>query len=100
MFFVAVHTWKKEDFVAVGQKVLEALASLPKGITLCSSYVYDSGGWCVYSGESSDAAGKIKAFLTKNVPKMKTDVTPVLQFFPPSQDIYPLIHQIVEAAKK
>jgi len=96
--FVAVHKWKKEDFVKVARKVLEALGSLPEGINLCSSYVYDAGAWCVYSSEASEAAKKIKAFLTEKVPEMTTEVTPVLQFFPPSADIYPLIHKVIEAA--
>jgi hypothetical protein len=99
-FFVAVHTWKKEDFVTVAKRVIEVLADPPEGIVLCSSYVYDTGAWCVYTSELSNAEKKIEDFLKKSVPKMKTEVKPVLQFFPPSQDIYPLVHQIIEAATK
>gem|GEM_PF-4235663 len=40
--FVAVHTWKPKDFVTMGKKVLGALTSRPKGITLCSSYVHNT----------------------------------------------------------
>ncbi len=98
--FVAVHTWKKEDFIAVGKKVIEALGNLPDGISLCSSYIHETGGWCVYTSESSEAGKQIEDFLTKNVPNMKSEVTPVLQFFPPSQDLYAVLYKIIESTTK
>ena len=100
MFFAAVHTWKAKDFVTVGKKVLGALANLPKGIALCSSYVHNTGGWCIYSAESQEGGKQIKTFLNTAVPEMTTDVTPVLQFFPPSPDIYPLIANLIAATSK
>ena len=97
MLFVAVHTWKAEAFVTIAKKVLGALGNLPKDIVLCSSYVHNTGGWCIYSAESQGAGKQIKDFLTTSVPEMTTDVTPVLQFFPPSPDIYPLIVNIIDS---
>lgn len=97
MFFVAEHTWKAKDFMTVGKKILGVLSKLPEGVALCSSYVHDTGGWCVYSAESMDAGAKVQAFLTAAAPEATTKVTPVLQFFPPSPDIYPLIAKIMDA---
>ena len=91
-----IAVWKKEDFIAVAKKVIEALGNLPKEICICSSYVHETGAWCVYESNSDKAAEQIKDFLTKSVPNMKTEVTPVLQFFPPAQDIYSLMHKIIE----
>ena len=97
MYFEAEHTWNAKDFVTVGKKFLGALNNLPEGIALCSSFVHNTGGWCVYSAEPMNAGVKIQAFLTAAVPEAKTKVTPVLQFFPPSPDIYPLISNIIDA---
>lgn len=97
--FVAVHKWKKEDFVTVSKKVLRALGSLPQGVSLCSSYVYDTGAWCVYTAESSEAGEQVKAFLAQ-VPEMETEVVPVLQFYPPSPDIYAMIYNLLEITTK
>ena len=94
--FVAVHTWNKDKFVTVCGKVLNALAKLPKDVTLCASYVYDTGAWCVYTaGQGGET--QIRNFLTTHVPDMTTNVTPVLTFFPPTPEIYPLIGQIMQA---
>jgi len=98
--FVAIHKWKKEAFVTVGSKVMAALQQLPKGVTLCSSYVTDDGGWCVYQAESSKAGEPIQQFLTKAVPEMETKVKPVLQFFPPSQDLYALMLKLIAMSSK
>jgi hypothetical protein len=98
--FVAVHTWKPKDFVTMGKKVLGALTSRPKGITLCSSYVHNTEDWCVYSAESKETGEKIKAFLTVGSPEMTTEVTQVLQFFPTTRDMYALIHKLIEVTTK
>ncbi len=97
--FVAVHKWKKENFVIVTKKVLKVLGNLLEGVSLCSSYVYDTGAWCVYTAESSEAGGQIKAFLAQ-VPEMGTEVVPVLQFYPPSPDIYAMIYNLLEITTK
>jgi hypothetical protein len=40
---------------------------------------------------------RIQDFLTKRVPEMTAEVTPVLTFFPPTPEIYPLIGTIMQA---
>ena len=97
--FVAVHKWKKEDFVIVAKKVLKVLGEPPEGVSLCSSYVYDTGAWCVYTAESSEAEEQIKAFLAR-VPEMETEVIPVLQFYPPSPDIYAMMYNLLQITTK
>jgi len=92
--FVAIHKWKLEDLATVTRKVIEALQQIPKGVCLCSSYIdaEQTGAWCVWEAET---AKQVKDFLTRKVPEMKTDVKPVLQFSPPSPDLYALIHTLV-----
>lgn len=93
-FFIALHKWKKKDFVKVGKKVIEALSQLPEGVSLCSSYcdAEQTGAWCIYEAESGDA---IQKFLMDKVPEMSTDVKPVIQFFPPSPDLYQMLHIVM-----
>jgi len=92
--FVAIHKWKIEDLTTVTRKVIEALQQIPEGVCMCSSYLDSgqTGAWCVWEAKSKE---QVKDFLTEKVPEMETDVKPVLQFFPPSPDIYALIHALV-----
>jgi hypothetical protein len=91
--FVATHKWKKENFKTVTKKVIEALQQAPEGATNCLSYVTTEfdGAWCVWEAES---AKLVKDFLTKMVPEMNTEVTPVLHFFPPNPDLYAMLHTL------
>ena len=98
--FAATHTWKKEDLITVASKVMAALQQLPKGVTLCSSYLTMDSAYCVYQAESSEAGEQTQQFLTKMVPEMETTVKPVLQFFPPSQDLYALMQQLIAMTSK
>lgn len=90
---MATHTWKKEDFRTVAKKVVEALQQIPEGITFCLSYATAEmdGAWCVWEAESADL---VKNFLTEKVPEMETEVTPILQFFPPHPDLYGILHTL------
>ena len=92
--FIATHKWKKEDFKTVTKKVIEALQQTPEGATNCLSYVKAEmdGAWCVWEAKSAEL---VKDFLTKRVPEMETEVTPVLQFFPPNPDLYGILHGLV-----
>ena len=98
--FVATHKWKKENLITVAGKVMAALPQLPKGVTLCSSYITEDSGWCVYQSESSEAGEQIQKFLTNAVPEMETKVKPVLQYFPPSQDLYALMQRLMTMMSK
>jgi hypothetical protein len=91
--FIAAHKWKQEDFKTVTKKVIEALQQVPEGATICISYVTTKldGAWCVWEAESAEL---VKDFLTKMVPEMKTEVTPVLNFFPPHPDLYAMLHTL------
>ena len=96
--FVAVHTWKKDDYVAVAGKVFRLCASYPEGVCLCAFYVHDTGAWSVYTA-GEDGATQIQDFFTTHVPEMTTKVTPVLTSFPPTLEIYPLIGTIMQAMR-
>jgi hypothetical protein len=88
--FMVVHKWKKKDFNTVGKKVIEAMAQLPEGMAMCSSYcdADQTGAWCLWEAKSAE---QLVEFF-KNMPIMSSDVKPVLQFFPPSADLYQMIH--------
>jgi Domain of unknown function (DUF3303) len=89
--YMVVHTWKKEDFKVIGRKVIEALQNLPNGTTIVSSMTdaRQTGAWCVYD---TDKPAELKTFLDRNVPEMTSEVLPVVQFFPPSPDLYKIVH--------
>ncbi|HDO41514.1 MAG TPA: hypothetical protein ENH03_01240 [Candidatus Bathyarchaeota archaeon] len=93
--FLAIHKWKKEDNMTVTRKVLEVLRSLPEDICPCFSYVGNLEAWCIYKAKSKEAGEKIKEFFEQRIPEMETEVKPVLQFYPPSPDIYTIIHTLV-----
>jgi hypothetical protein len=57
--------------------------------------VTDTDAYCIYTAPSVEAGGQIQAFFTERIPEMKTEVKPVLQFFPPSPDIYALVHNLI-----
>ena len=92
-FYMCVHTWKKEDFKVVGKKVVEVLQKLPTGTTLVSSMAdaRQTGAWCIYD---TDKPVELKALLDENVPEMTSEMTPVIQFFPPGPDIYRIVHML------
>ncbi|MCX6651299.1 MAG: hypothetical protein NT131_06565 [Methanomassiliicoccales archaeon] len=89
--FLALHTWKKENFKVVGRKIVEALPNLPKGSAIVYSFTdaRQTGAWCIYETEKPE---EVKQFLDKRVPEMTTEMIPVLQFFPPGMDLYTLVH--------
>jgi hypothetical protein len=89
--YMCVHSWKKEDFKAVGRKVVEVLPRLPKGTTLVYSMTdaRQTGAWCVYDTDKPD---EVKALLDQNVPEMTSEMLPVLQFYPPGPDVYKILH--------
>jgi hypothetical protein len=90
----AIHKWKKEKMPTVARKVIEALQQVPEGVNICSSWISagQDGAWCVWEAESPE---QVKKFLTAQVPEMETEVKPVLQWFPPSPDLYAFIHTLV-----
>lgn len=51
---MVVHKWKKEDFPVAGKKVIEAMAQLPEGTTLCTSYCNadQTGACCLWEAGS------------------------------------------------
>lgn len=92
--YMLVHTWNKEDFKLVGRKVIESMPRLPKGHNMLFSYVdaRQTGGWCIYDTEDPEG---LKNFWDLSVPEMHTtEMTPILQFFPPGPDSYMIMHAI------
>jgi hypothetical protein len=89
--FLALHTWKKENLKVVAKKVVEALPTLPKGSTIVSSNLDARmiGAWCFYETEHPE---EVKKYLDSKVPEMTTEMIPVIQFYPPSGDVYKLVH--------
>ena len=94
MYYLLIHTWKKEDFKATGRKVIEAMPGIPKGSTMVSSYIDArlTGAWCVWDTEHPE---EVKKFFEKAVPEMQiTDMVPILQFVPPGADSYKIMHSL------
>jgi hypothetical protein len=89
--FVAIHKWKKEDFKTVAKKIIEA--KLPNDAKLCSTYVKKDmiGGWCVWEAASE----KPILNFVKTIPEMGTEVVEAGQWFPPSFDLYGIIHALI-----
>jgi len=77
------------------RKVLEVLQSLPEDVCLCFSYIRNLEAWCIYKAKSKEAGKKVKEFFEQKIPEMETEVKPVLRFYPPSPDIYTIIHTLV-----
>lgn len=92
--FVAVHKWKKEDLKTVARKVIEAGNQPIEGFKMCSAYLRadQTGAWCVWEAKKAE---QVKDFLNKWVPEMETEVLPVLQWFPPSADLYAITHVLI-----
>ncbi len=92
---MCLHTWKKEDFKMVGRKVVEVIPQLPKGTTFVSSMAdaRQTGAWCVYDTDKPD---EVKALLEKHVPHMTSEMIPIIQFFPPSGDVYKIMHLLTD----
>jgi hypothetical protein len=91
---MVVHKWKKEDFPVIGKKVIEAMAQLPEGMALCTSYcdADQTGAWCLWEAKSAE---QLEDFLTKMIPDASSDAKPVVQFFPPTPDLYQIMHILV-----
>jgi hypothetical protein len=92
--FVAIHKWKKENLKTVAKKVIEAMGQTLEGANMCSSYLRadQTGAWCVWEAKSAD---QVKDFLKKWVPEMETEVVPVLQWYPPSPNLYTITHVLI-----
>ncbi len=84
--------WKREDDVTVTRKVIEAMQKAPEDIKLCAGYTGECEAWGLLEAKSKEQA---KAFITENIPEMEIEVKPVLQFYPPSLDLYTVIHQMI-----
>ena len=96
MLYLALHTWKKENFTTIGRKVIESMPNLPKGVTMLASYTdaRQTGAWCLYETESPE---KVAEFWDRNVPEMgKTQMVPIIQFFPPGPDLYKIMHELMK----
>ena len=91
--FMVVHKWKKEDFNTVGKKVIELMQQVPEGVGMCSSYCSadQTGAWCLWEAGSVEQLENI----FKTVHEMSSDIKPVVQFFPPSEDLYQIMHIIL-----
>jgi len=89
--FVVIHRWKKEHFKAIAKKIIEA--KLPKDAKLCSTIVRKdkAGGWCVWEAESEKP---ITSFL-KTIPEWESEVVEAAQWFPPSPDLYGIMHALI-----
>jgi len=96
-FFIAIHKWKREDDLVVSKDVLKAIQSIPKDLCLCASYVGELEAWCIYEAKSKEAGELIEKFFEENVPKMETEVKPVLQFAPPSKDLYVIMYNLLKS---
>lgn len=93
--FLALHTWKPENFNKIGKKVIESMPRLPAGTKMLYSYVdaRKTGAWCVYETEKPE---QVAEFWDKNVPEMgRTQMVPLLQFFPPGPELYMIIHEML-----
>jgi hypothetical protein len=88
------HTWKKENTKVVAKKVIEALAQPPEGATLVSSNMRadQTGAVCIWQAKSGE---HLQEWIRRMVPEMTADVVPCLQFFPPSPDIYSIMHVLI-----
>ena len=93
--YLAVHVWEKEDFATVGKKVIEGMPGLPEGVILRSSHcdARKTGAWCLYELDRPEV---LEEFWAEQVPEMKTELIPVIQFFPPSEDLYKMMHAMAE----
>ena len=96
-YFIAIHKWKKENTSTVLKKVIEVLKQLPEDICICHSYSKDLEAWCIYKAKTEDAGEQIKKLFEEHVPEMETEVKSVLQFYPPSEDLYSLIYDLVKS---
>jgi hypothetical protein len=92
---VAIHEWKAENTKVVTRKVIEALATIPSGVTLIGTWSIEGGAYCIWEGSSPDLAAQVKAYMTEKVPEMKTETKPVVQWYPPGPDLYDFIHGLV-----
>jgi len=92
--FMAIHSWKKEDANTIAKKVIEGMQKLPEGMQICFAYLKadQTGGWCVWQGESAE---QIANTLREAAPEMKTDAVQILQWFPPSLDVYAIMHSML-----
>ena len=92
--YLIIHKWKAEDTKKVARKVIEALTNLPEGFKICSSYLLpeDSKAVCVWEAPS---ATELTKFFKENIPEMEEKGTyPAIQFYPPSMDIYKIMHSL------
>ncbi len=92
--FIMYHKWKREETKLVAKKVIEALAQVPEGTALVSSYMRadQTGAVCIWQARTAE---QIQDYIRKMVPEMETDVVPALQFFPPAADIYSVMHSLI-----
>jgi len=92
--FMTTHKWKKEDLKTVAKKVIEAMGQTLEGAKMISSHLRadQCGAWCVWEAKSAE---QVHDFLAKWIPEMETEVVPVLQWFPPSADLYSITHVLI-----
>jgi len=92
--FIMYHKWQKENTKVVARKVIEALANPPEGAVLVSSHMRadQTGAVCIWQAKSEQP---LKDWIIRMVPEMGTDMVPALTFFPPSPDIYSIMHVLI-----
>ena len=91
---IMYHKWPKENVKVVAKKVIECLAQVPEGTALVSSHLRAdmTGAVCIWQAKSAE---QIQEYIGKMVPEMETDVVPAFQFFPPSADVYTVMHALI-----
>jgi hypothetical protein len=92
--FIMYHKWQQENTKAVARKVIEALANPPEGAAILSSHMRadQTGAVCIWQAKAPEP---LKEWIVRMVPEMGTDIVPALQFFPPSPDIYSIMHVLI-----
>ena len=90
-----MHQWKNEDLKTVTRKVIEALQTLPPGVSLVDTWMSGDEAWCIWEGASPELGQQVKAYLDGKVPEMYTEVKEVIRWFPPSADLFMFIHRLV-----
>jgi len=100
--FLAEHTWEKEKTPAIWKGGLDLLMRpevLPETVKLCATYnLPGERGICIWEADKAETLENMFKAMIDAYPA-ETKVTPIVQLYPPSPDLYMMMAQLMEMAK-
>jgi hypothetical protein len=102
--FLAKHSWKKEQGPAITKAVIQSFIGVasgtppeqwPETVSLCFTYMLpEEQAICIWTADKAETLENMFTAMLDIFPA-KTTITPIVQAYPPSGDLYVMMAQMM-----